>query len=332
MELNALFIQPTRWCGKNCKGCYVKAHAGGENSPHVAAAVITDLLRHYYFSYKDCWANQITLSVDDPPEDTDKYTHMDTILYYFLGLPFLKAGRVQDYPELHATFHNIQTMEKYQGPYDIFGMAGSLDMLSLSEIKLKDLDIIDDLATYTKINYNHLIPASLRLNNLDKYVANMIEIGRVVDHIYLVINKTPIGRERSEAMKEQDASQMAHDRAVINQLMKRLPEDVKKKITIDGCLQDVSKFTRTGFGCSSNVSRVQVWPDGSTSGCAYAFGTTGTLARGVEDILENIKAARQKYDFKEACHLVEAHKSSSERSQTIKLKVQGRRSFLPIID
>ncbi len=91
--------------------------------------------------------------------------------------------------------------------------------------------------------------------------------------------------------------------------MERLPTNVRNKVSVDGCLQDTIKYTKTGFGCSSNVSRVQVWPDGSVTGCPYAFSSDGPIGKTAEDILDNIISARKQYDFKQKCHLPEVYNS-----------------------
>jgi hypothetical protein len=130
------------------------------------------LISSYYFGLFECSANQITLSVDDLPKDNlEQRLYMEEIFLHYLFLGWDRKNRANktDYPEIHATMHTLQTLKDYVADslYDLYGAAGQLDMLSLSEISLLELDEIKELATYTTINYNHLIPANLNLDKLD---------------------------------------------------------------------------------------------------------------------------------------------------------------------
>lgn len=334
LQLNALFIQPTRWCGLNCKGCYVKEHQGGEESYHTPMEQQARLLE-YFLSPRmhhglQPWANQITISMDDLHSDLYKRIHMVNLFSNVLTLR--RNARIQSpdwNPELHMTFHTMGTVQQYlKASISSWEDLKLLDMISISEINpwAKDWrEGLDLLAHQTMVNYNHLVPAGVTSLNIDRHVRKLTEIGKIVHHIYLVIFKNPIGRDRPELMKIGETSRMASDIMYINTMMERLPEDVRNKISVDGCLQDTIKYTRTGFGCSSNVSRVQVWPDGSVTGCPYAFSGAGAIGRTAEDILENITRARKQYDFKELCHLPEVYNSVGQRPKNSGLEVQARR-------
>jgi hypothetical protein len=311
LELNTLFIQPTRWCALNCKGCLVKEHSGDEGDYHTPVDEQIKLFQYFYRAHEGCWANQITISIDDPPESPPYvsslmfYTHMRFIFHGILNT--IQDHHANSRPEVHMTFHTEETIKKYSGPSrDSVSIAKTLDVLSLSNIK--DLDFVKELAKHTHINYNHLIPSNVTSININKYIDRMTRIGEVVQSIYLVMFKSPIGRERSDLQNIGDQMNMKASISYINTMLARLPEHVRRKITIDGCLQDTIQFHKRGTGCSANISRIQVWPDGSVSGCPYAYqGTTGRGER-VEDILENIKQARKQYDFRR-CHLPEVYNS-----------------------
>lgn len=322
-ELNTLFLQPTRWCNLSCKGCYVKEHSGGENGHHLNSWQWIELFRHFYsnldigLGYK-AWANQITLAVDNLSLDDFKSREMLNIFKGILGLIvdknfFLK----KNFPEFHITCHTPKTLREYtyNNKTDwitrkhTMSILKNIDMISFSEIPEHEFDFVKEVAVQTSVNYNHLIPSNVTSLTIDSYIDKIAKIGEIVNHIYLVIFKRPVGSPTNDLIKLGDRSRMMSDIKVINTLMERLPESVRAKINKDGCLQDVSKHARTGFGCSSNVSRVQVWPDGSVTGCAYAFGADKPKARSIKAILENIRTCRKEYDFKSSCHLPEVYDS-----------------------
>jgi hypothetical protein len=114
-----------------------------------------------------------------------------------------------------------------------------------------------------------------------------------------------------------DRQRMQNDISYIQTMLGRLPEHVRSKTNVDGCLEDTIRFSRTGFGCSSNVSRLQIWPDGSVSGCPYAFNGSTPPGLSLEDLLANIRAARETYDF-DRCHLPDVHNSILQRPKARK--------------
>lgn len=309
-ELNALFIQPTRWCGLNCRSCYVKEHDGGEEDYHTDWKEQVELFRHFYFSKSGCHTNQISISLDNLHKDKNKASHMITFFNCVFRI-LLKRFKLDHTPEVHITAHNYSTLLEYS-EFGIHPLIGGIKMISLSNINLDELNTIRQLHKTCHVNYNHMIPNNITSLNIDKYVTKMTTIGRTVSSIYLVIFKSPIGGERNNLVKLRDKSSMESDISVISTLMRRLPDDVRRKVHVDGCLQDTINHSRTGFGCSSNVSRVQVWPDGSVSGCPYAFRGTTPIGRTAKDILDNIEAVRKEYDFKERCHLPDVYSSISK--------------------
>lgn len=327
LELNALFIQPTRWCGLNCKGCYVKEHTGGAGDTHLDWSVLSDLFTKFYFNKDGAWANQITIAVDDLSEDPEQAKQMSTLIIDIISR--LKISSDVTYPEVHMTFHTMDTITQYAYylGQTVNHFWKHLDMVSLSVIRDKDLPWIQNakfLYSDTMVNYNHLVPSNVTSFNIDKYVDHLTKVGELVDHIYMVMFKTPVGGPRNELTKLGDVSRMETDIAYMNTILERVPDSVRRKITIDGCLQDTIKHSKTGFGCSSNVSRVQVWPDGSVTGCPYAHSSTGPGGSTVEDILVNIARARREYDFRERCHLPDVYDTVTNRRKNPRLKIQGQ--------
>jgi hypothetical protein len=306
IELNALFIQPTRWCGLNCEGCYVKEHS--EESYHTPVLEQERLFKYFYKGLNGCWANQITISIDDMPKDPDKRYQMGGLFRAIMSYIHFDSRPKDDRPEVHMTFHTHATIKQYDPSYI---KLKKLDMISISEISLSQGDFYQSLrGGNALLNWNYLIPEVGPNFNWDKEIKKFEFANKYFDHIYLVIFKTPIGRYRDLLIKLGDKNRMKNDVAYIETILKKLPESIGRKISIDGCLRDTQKFIRTSFGCSSNISKFQVWPDGSVTGCPYAYDTVGkTPGRNVNDILDNIRTERGRYDFGERCHLPEVLKS-----------------------
>lgn len=328
LELNTLFIQPSRWCARNCTNCYVKEHSGGEDGRYLSTSVLAQLFLQFYKGINGAWANQITISIDDLPKHPTKYWWMRDIFIKIMDL--IPRERIQNaYPEVHGTFHTTDTFKEYFSEWNPGNnyVSTRLDMISFSMLKESDKDLLDEIRQQTKVNYNYLIPCKITAFNTKKHIDHLTTIGRMVDHIYLVIMKDPIGKGYSELAQIGQRSRMRDDIEYINTLLEYLPEDVRQKISIDGCLQDTIKYTRTGFGCSANISRIQVWPDGSVTGCPYAFHSTGKPGSSVEDILENIKEARNKYDFRESCHLPNVYNSIRRRFKNSGNEIQTRKTL-----
>lgn len=303
IELNALFIQPTRWCGLNCKGCYVKDHVGGEDSFHTSWSEQYRLFRQFYWGPH--WANQITISVDDLHADPEKSRHMLMLIDSILQDLTNDRRPKHDRPEVHMTMHTPDTWWQYKNER-IEGWH-KLSMVSFSELPLKKFEaaICIDwfLENKVPVNWNKLVPKEFEPHKEQQKLSILSEIA---DHIYLVMYKSPV---QSRQELPVDRHYMAQYQLYISQVVDKLPGDVRRKLTIDGCLSDTIKHSRTGFGCSSNVSRFQVWPDGSVSGCPYAFSGGPEIGRTAESIVENIRASRDKYDFKEICHLPSTYAS-----------------------
>ena len=309
LELNALFIQPTRWCGLDCAGCYVKEHAGGDEGFHTPAGIQVDLFHEFFLGRRGSWANQITISIDDLPKIPEQQNHLSSVFQTIISLISSDEREKGNRPEVHMTFNTPNTLKAYApGFTTALKVFSNLDMISFSHIpagpQFQAVSAAKQvLGNDCYINYNHLVPSNVTSLNIDRHIKRMTEIGKIVDHIYMVIFKSPVGKERDKMTQIGDASQMRSDITYINTMMERLPESVRSKVSVDGCLQDTIKHSKTGFGCSSNVSRVQVWPDGSVTGCPYAFHSTGPEGRTLDDILRNVRRARTEYDFKEKCHL-----------------------------
>jgi len=249
-------------------------------------------------------------------------------------------------PSMRMTFHTINTYLSYvdrtkrnaswfresikqEDTWETLALPGHLlNMINFSQLTANEITkkLLKEIRKETPVNYNYLIPRNVNKNNIKKHVKHLTEMGEMVDHIYLVIYKDPVGRARNPEAIAKSQRNMANDRFYIEQMQKHLPAHIKNKINIDGCLKDVEKFNITGYGCSSGISRFQVWPDGSVTGCAYGDKSISKrIGMSAEGILQNIKKARGSYDFEEApCHLVDDYDKSEERLDTLRMHRVGQ--------
>jgi hypothetical protein len=312
IELNALFIQPTRWCGLNCDGCYVKAHTDGEDGHHVEWYELKKLFNLFYNGPH--WANQITIAVDDLPIDGNRVHHMILLVDTILELVTKDKRPRSECPEVHMTLHTLNTLKEYEE--ENVRDFHHLDMISFSE--LAPTQATKDKIAWlhdngrTTVNYNKMAPLSWK--SVDMEVERLATVGGWVDHIYLVMQKTPVGHPEKALATSVSPSYWSSYQLYISEVVDKLPVDVRRKVTIDGCFSDTIKHSRTGYGCASNVSRVQVWPDGTVSGCPYAHAGSTPIGLTAEDILGNIRGAQRQYDFKEKCHLPTVYSTVSRGS------------------
>lgn len=311
LEVNALFIQPTRWCSLNCPGCYVKDHIGGEDSYHTPEDEQFKLFQKF-FEGKEAWANQITISVDNLPTgssavDIARKVHMLRLFEDILN--YINHIRFDNYtkPEIHMTFNGAYVLLDYlthtltTSLTTYTQVIKNINVISVSNIC--NTEIIKNLTENNiHVNYNHTIPENVSSSNIDKHVEKMIEIGKIVNSIYFIVKKDPHGQQQEKLVQVGKKYRMSSTLNYIDTMMWRLPRDIKRKINVDSCIQDTYKYHQTGFGCSANVSKFQVWPDGSVSGCPYAFSGNTPPGRTAMDILDNIRKAQEQYDF-EKCHL-----------------------------
>jgi hypothetical protein len=302
LEIETLFIQPTRWCGLNCKGCYVKEHAGDENGFHTSWSEQVKLVK-YFLETEKASANQITISIDNLPKDHPDRKQDMLNLFNAIQDDAVDARANKHDTEIHMTFHDENVFLDYSRELTggVYYAHTFLDMISFSNIR--DLEKAKILADGVHLNYNHLIPSNVTSFNIRSHVDRLTKIAEVVDSIYLVIHKSPVGGVRNELVELGDKQRMRSDLRYIKTMMEQLPPSARRKLNVDGCVQDVDKFKKTSFGCSSNISKFQVWPDGSVSGCPYAFKGSTPIGTTADDIMDNIREARGHYDFRERCHL-----------------------------
>lgn len=320
VELNALFIQPTRWCGMNCKGCYVKEHSNPKSPhTHVQAQTWIDLIDRCMRG-DVVWANQLTISIDELPPNTPENSYKQEVMtkVFLAALEARAKYRDQEHPELHFTMRSPDTfgpyLQDWQG-FDAHLTTKDLDMISFSHIDMrKHASILPIMKQFSRVNYNHLIPSNIDSSNIREYVEKLFQIAMRVDSTYLIIFKEPMCRRYTATDRNRFRARLQHDIAVINSIRKLVGERMfRDKFVVDGCLSDTANYHKTGQQCSSNISRFQVWPDGSVTGCPYAFGADRDGSGSVAGILANIRAARSESDFKQGCYLPQIYDSIVRR-------------------
>jgi hypothetical protein len=300
--INVLFIQPTFYCGNNCKGCYSKAHK--QVGPQVSIDVLASLIAGFYSeSLGSC--NQITISMDVLSK-IKQFSHFmcnfNSGFTDALALNYLRQNL--SHPEIHLTFRSAGEIQ-IQASYLNF----TPDLITLSDIREHDLPWISSYKNRhkgTKFNYNFMTPYPLTKSSADQAIKHVKQVAQHVDSVYLVARKSPVGRERDIEDCISDISLMKNDLYLFSRIDKELNRD--PKIKLDGCLVDIIDSKYTGCGCSANISRFQVWPDGSVSGCAYAKESDTPPADTVEGIVNNIRLASKTYDFRK-CYLPSTYQS-----------------------
>jgi hypothetical protein len=311
--INALFIQPTYWCAMKCSNCYVKAHK--HSGEQVTATEMGRLFRRFYYGTGG-YCNQITISMDSIPRREDRKAWFDQFISrlseIYVHTTLFRFHKTRDLPEVHMTFRNPPAYREYEKCWDY--ILGMVTMITFSEIVEGDLPWIVSLKKRfpsLKVNYNHMIPTYLTNGSWQEHIGFLKKVLQVGDSIYLVLEKSPLGEARDLLQFGLERKRMFHTL----QYFKRIQEDLQSdKVIVDGCITDTVESCKSGHGCSSSISRFQVWPDGGVSGCAYSKESRTPPASTAEGIIENIRKARETYDFR-MCHLPSTYRSLQENKK-----------------
>jgi len=314
ININAVFIQPTTYCGLNCKGCYVKAWEKNLNSSeNLESWKWLDLFHIFIGEHKtnprligkEVHTNQITLALDNLPSPRGLITeHMQRILVNYLTVAQYGKERAID-TEFHMTVNSIDALYEYR-PFSM-EQAKCLDLITFSQIHKKDIGKLKGMRDIVShVNYN--FQPSL-LNNTKKAIKQKIKILKEdilpnVNTMYLILHKPDTGKDLDQEMTNNYF-------LFWEQLKETLPPGLLAKVNLDGCVIDAKRYVTTGGGCSSNISRFQVWPNGAVSGCPYSHTPKTKAAIDAVDIIENIQEASKVYEFKK-CKIPEnLHPSNS---------------------
>ena len=296
---NTIFVQPTNLCAKKCEGCYVKAHCHG---PQMDPQEHTRFLRMLWFR-ENIVCNQITISMDSlRTKSTDYNGDADHIMRECTQfttaqttgtLPTIK-------PEIHLTFNNVQDYRRYNFRPRLMD---GINVVTFSHIDMRTCDDRAEIKEIqlqgVKVNYNYSLlceyPGMMSDEKVDRELEAFETILTLVDSVYMLVWKEPVGK--------------VFDMFSLNEYKERLRKNLKwadyiqsefrsPKIMMDTCVKDVLEYKKCGYGCAANVSRFQVWPDGSVSGCPYALQSCTTEATTAEKVIYNIrKKARESYDW-----------------------------------
>ena len=278
VHLDAVSIQPSWDCGRACKGCYLqnksKANRGQQSLKwfqELFRSIFTET--HSLFTTK-----QVTLSVDKLPADHRRAAFMEEILDIFLKQP-------KGLTEKHITVHSRMDLEQY-GPYRFLkAFQSELDWISVSKIH-NDYDTRTLSNMGPRINWNTL-PAGIRGYG---FCAETLSF---VDHLHLLLEKPVLGQDFNriaeiDFMKTRDF------------LRQHFPSELRQgKITFDPCHMALEGYYTKGWGCSSNLRKISIWPDGTVTGCPY---DSGREELDHEESL--VMALRDEYDW-ERCRIKE---------------------------
>jgi len=299
-QANNIFLQPTWNCAKNCPGCYVhekeNKFLAQQMNLHAWQHLIVDIVggREYIQT------NQVTFALDALPTGHDNLdapstrANMKSIAAKYLEcMAYYKSSDI----ECHITTNHINDLRNYH-----FGMAiQNLDLLSISNIlSIEQIEKARELAPGAKINWN--VTSGDFVSQVKRQGWNEVKkILRKVDSVYMLLHKAPMG-QAGNALSDFFAAV-----SLIQDLKTVQPESegqacaapsLLSKFNLDGCMNDSRQFLKSGFGCSSNISRFQIWPDGRVTGCAYnSQQQYGNKAEHLEDVVKNLRDAKERYEF-----------------------------------
>ncbi len=281
--LDAIFIQPSYGCALDCKGCYVKESVQNGQMPR---ELIKEFLEYLFTGYR-IQTRQITIAVDNLPEGNgDQSTRDRHIMLGTLKTAVDLKKETKSDTELHVTANSYAALYKYWrqiGPFYIDNERSPVNLISYSHIPKSVLfKMRDYFATksHTQINYNY---------TPDGNWAAYEEALKVVDMSYFVLHKAGLGHRN-------DPKQIQLYKEGLR-FVDTLPEELKKKVVVDSCVTDSYDFLKTGHGCSANIRKIHIWPDGHVSGCPYNK-EGGHPAHTLEQLISNIEEVMKQYEFR----------------------------------
>ncbi len=292
---NAIFLQPTWTCKKNCQGCYVKEKESKFGSDEMDTNIWLQLLYHIKSNGTKLRASQITLALDTLPKTAARYKMEEIASEYFATIS--QHYKVEDPDtEFHITCNSVNDLKEYNERAD------GLHLCSISHLNNADeIGYIKSVFPNAKINYNVMSSDFVKQVNA-RGIDHVKSIVRNVDSVYLLLSKAPMGQEGHDFsgffQALETLKQFKNPKQEVTEGEACAVPDLASKFVMDGCMQDSRKFIKTKFGCSSNVSRFQIWPDGRVTGCAYnSHNQYGKAAESFEDVLENLHDAKNRYEF-----------------------------------
>jgi hypothetical protein len=310
IRINSLFFQPVNYCSYNCSGCYIKERASTDEL--ITTIFWSRLQKIFADDSSPHSANQITLSVDSLPSNTTAVfqetiaVYMKTVFYNFLKNAWYLKTEKRTSTEFHITVHDPISLSRYMADNSGKNLyIEALDLISFSHLflfsdKSKGKLFSNIFPEHTKINFN-LISSEGFLKNFDQYRYILEEI----DYIYLILKKPDLGKHISQ-----------EDRDLFWKAYELISKDssLSHKLSMDTCVKDAEKYGLTGYGCSANISKFQINPNGAVAGCPYssinnseaislskytvAPSHVDTIEELMEMTLASIRYSNKQYDFK----------------------------------
>lgn len=298
-ECETLFLQPSWHCAKSCSACYVKEKEHQFGSEEMSLDLWRQLLIDIMIC-KNPQVSQVTMALDTLPAIMPRLIKMRSIAWTYLDL--MRSATADPTVEYHMTVNCINDLRTYE----ISRGHERLNLLSISNInKIEDIAEARAIFPKARINWNILSGSFVK-----KSPEQIKEILVHVDQAYLLLHKAPLGMQGHDYLSWQNAffllAQLrSKEEELIPQIDNACPiPNIFNKVIYDGCMQDSwnyikdKKMGRPATGCSSNVNRFQIWPDGRVTGCAYnSHEQYGIKAITREDITSNLRDARTRYEF-----------------------------------
>jgi MoaA/NifB/PqqE/SkfB family radical SAM enzyme len=276
-EFNAIFLQPTKYCQHKCVGCYALAH---HSTQQLEVLDFVELFGQFYYGKDNYWTNQITISLDKLSKDPTKKKWMweliDEILFDIRTDKINHKEDEVERPEVHFTVHSLEDLLEYQLDFS------AANSIAFSTLKVRDFE--NDYFDFLKKAGVNIVYNLLAYNK--SQVKKDIELAiNQVDNIHLVMFKN-LNVNEQEAQKH-----------LLTYLDCYKDFEKNPKVTIDRCYNSFL----TNKGCSAGCSLMQIWPDGSVSGCPYASKSETPASSTFLGILDNIK--NRQFESRESyCH------------------------------
>ena len=288
--LDAVFIQPTYSCALDCKGCYVKEST--KSAQQETAKLFKDFV-DWLLENNQVRTRQITLAVDNLPSprrvsmrDPVHRTRVAMLdILHHLITTIDKSN--PNHPELHLTVNSPEAATEYfreLGPEIDTQAMSTVTLVSYSHLAQRHLSWLQNSkpsreAAQLEVNYNYMPDGRYDLYR---------EVLEHVDMSYVILHKAGLG-------KRNDPKQIQVFKEALR-VIDTWPRHLKDKVIVDSCVTDSYKFKTTGFGCSANISKVHVWPDGHVTGCPYNK-DGGRPAYELVGLVNNLKEALNRYEF-----------------------------------
>jgi hypothetical protein len=264
IHLKELFIQPTKFCAGTCYKCYVKQHFSSNQQTSWQEQV---KLVEFFLRGEEHSAEQISISIDELPDDIEQRYHMVAFVH---GV--LEAIKKPQSAYLTFTMQSPSTYLSYVKEGIKKEDLDQVDCLAFSDLFCGDVPFLKTLKTEKCFNW--------QMSNTSA-ISDFEYLLTALDYIYIIVPKY----------------QNFVSAGGIAKIAQNYFHKYKDKLIIDVCLDDAEKFRYFKTTCSGGISKFQVWPDGSVSCCPYARTSDTEPGATAEQIIDNIRKAHLSLDF-----------------------------------